>query len=51
MKELSKNNIVLISELNAPNDFECIWQQSVKRTMKPDDKDKIAIEKLFTYKY
>ncbi|MEF9984192.1 MAG: DNA adenine methylase [Oscillospiraceae bacterium] len=49
MRELSKDNIVLISELNAPKDFECIWSQEVSRSIKSTDKG-IATEKLFTYK-
>lgn len=49
MRQWSKNNIVLISEQNAPNDFECIWQQEVSRSIKATDKSK-AVEKLFIYK-
>ncbi len=49
MRDLSKNNYVLISELNAPNDFENIWEQEVSRSIKLTDKSK-AVEKLFTYK-
>lgn len=50
-KELSKNNIVIISEYNMPDDFECIWEKERKVLQKSDrvvgDK---AIEKLFIYK-
>lgn len=49
MRQWSKNNIVLISELNAPDDFECIWQQEVSRSIKAKDK-MIATEKLFKWK-
>jgi DNA adenine methylase len=49
MRELSKDNIVLISELNAPDDFKCIWEKSVSRTMKSTDNTMRATEKLFTY--
>ena len=49
MRKWSKNNIVLISEQNAPEDFECIWQQEVSRSIKATDKSK-ATEKLFMYK-
>lgn len=52
VRELSVNNFVFISELEAPDDFECIWEQEVKRGIqkrKGEDKDK-ATEKLFTYK-
>lgn len=45
----SKNNVVLISEYNAPDDFECIWSMPVKIHMNNRNKlDKI--EKLFIYK-
>ena len=49
MREWSKRNIVLISEQNSPDDFECIWQQEVSRSIKANDKSK-SVEKLFTYK-
>lgn len=49
MRRWSKNNIVLISEQNAPDDFECIWEQEVSRSIKATDKSK-AVEKLFIYK-
>lgn len=49
MRDLSKNNIVLISEQNAPDDFECIWHQEVSRSIKAADKSK-SVEKLFKYK-
>lgn len=49
MRKWSKDNIVLISELNAPNDFECIWEQEVSRSIKANDKSK-AVERLFIYR-
>ena len=49
MREWSKNNIVLISEQNAPDDFECLWEQEVSRSIKAADKSK-STEKLFKYK-
>lgn len=49
MRNLSKDNIVLISEQNAPEDFECIWQQEVSRSIKATDKSK-SVEKLFKLK-
>lgn len=48
MREWSRNNIVLISELEAPDDFICIWKQEVSRSIKANDKSK-ATEKLFIY--
>lgn len=49
MREWSDRNVVLISEQNAPNDFECIWEQEVSRSIKAADKSK-STEKLFKYK-
>lgn len=49
MREWSKNNIVLISEQNAPKDFKCVWEHQVSRSIKANDKTK-ATEKLFIYK-
>ena len=49
VRDKSKNNIVIVSELKAPNDFECIWEQEVTRTV--DNTKRInSIEKLFVYK-
>ena len=49
MRQWSKSHIVLISEQNAPDDFICIWQQQVSRSIKPNDK-RVAIEKLYIHK-
>lgn len=49
MRQWSEKNIVFISELSAPEDFECIWQQEVSRSIKATDKSR-AVEKLFIYK-
>lgn len=53
-KEMSKNNIVLISEYNMPDEFECIWQKqvttSVDNNRKANDDKNNRIEKLFVYK-
>lgn len=48
MREWSKNNIVIISEQTAPDDFICIWEQEVNRSIKAKDK-RTATEKLFIY--
>lgn len=45
-RHMSEKNIVLISEQEAPDDFECIWQQEVKRTIDNNKRVK-AVEKLF----
>ena len=49
MRRWSENNIVLISELSAPDDFECIWEKSVSRSIKSTDKTR-STEKLFIKK-
>ena len=53
-KELSVNNIVLISEYDMPDDFECIWSKNVKVNIdsnrKENDNKNNRIEKLFMYK-
>ena len=48
-RKVSKNNIVLISEYNAPDDFKCIWQKKHK-TILDVGEHKERIEKLFIYK-
>ena len=47
-RKMSENNIVIVSEENAPDDFRCIWQQEVSRSIKAKDKSK-SVEKLFVY--
>lgn len=49
VRKISKNNFVFISEQQAPEDFEVIWQQKVTRTINTENNFK-AIEKLFKYK-
>lgn len=54
-KEMSKNNTVLISEYDMPDDtFECIWQKETKCSIDSNkvsgDKSKNRIEKLFKVK-
>lgn len=48
-RRMSLNNIVLISEFNAPQDFECIWEQEMQVTHARQKKK--SIEKLFTYRH
>jgi len=45
VRKVSKNNTVLVSEHNAPNDFKCIWEQEAHITH-PNQKVK-KIERLF----
>lgn len=49
MRNWSKTNIVLISEQSAPNDFECIWEQEITRTIDNNKRVK-STEKLFKIK-
>lgn len=44
-RKWSVNNIVLVSELNAPDDFICIWEKPVSKSIKSKDKS-VATEKL-----
>lgn len=48
IRKWSVNNIVLVSELNAPDDFTCIWEKPVSRSIKSKDKS-VATEKLFIH--
>lgn len=48
-REMSQNNIVIISEHTAPEDFERIWSMPVKRTI--DNTKRVeTVEKLFQLK-
>ena len=48
VREISKDNIVLCSEYNAPSDFECIWSKELTTTLDKASRSK-AVEKLFKY--
>lgn len=45
---MSKDNIVLVSEYNAPDGWKCVWKRDLKKTM---DHKKIvnSVEKLFEF--
>lgn len=49
VRKMSVNNIVLVSEETAPDDFESIWEGNVTRTQDNASR-KQATEKLFIYK-
>lgn len=50
-RKLSKDNIVVISEYNMPDDFTCIWEKERKVLQKSDRvTGEKAVEKLFVYK-
>jgi len=40
---------VFVSEYNAPDDFECLWQKEINSSLTKDTGSKKGIEKLFTY--
>lgn len=42
-----EGHAVFVSEYNAPEDFECIWQQELNVTVAKNGKQKKAVEKLF----
>lgn len=44
----SRNNIVLVSECQAPDDATCIWSQEVLRTI-DNSKRVSSVERIFTY--
>lgn len=51
MRKWSESNIVLISEYQAPEDFECIWEKQTKTDLRGKDSNKIIrIEKIFKLK-
>ena len=47
VREWSRNNIVLVSEYNAPEDFECIYEKSLTTTLDKNSRKKDT-EKIFT---
>lgn len=49
VRELSRNNFVLCSEYNAPDDFIEIWSKGLTCTLDKSSRS-TAVEKLFTYK-
>lgn len=49
MREWSRDNVVLISELQAPEDFITVWKREVDRSMKAKEHFR-ATEKLFVYR-
>lgn len=44
--KMSEKNIVIVSEYQAPSNWECIWSGNLLKTMKPDGKIN-SVEKLF----
>ena len=46
---MSYDNLVIISEYSAPDDFICIWEKQINSTYNKIKKDNV--EKLFIYKF
>ena len=44
-----KGHTVFISEYNAPDDFECVWQKEINQKMNNNANTSKAVEKLFKY--
>ena len=52
-EKANQGHQVFISEYNAPDDFECLWQQEVKSSLSANGiagGNKVSVEKLFTYR-
>ena len=49
VRKMSQDNNVFVSEYNAPDDFECIWQKELTTTLDKNSRSK-SVEKLFIYK-
>lgn len=50
MRKISEKNTVFISELQAPDDFVCVWQKEILRTLNNNNKRPKSVEKLFVHK-
>lgn len=48
VRKVSKKNIVFVSEMTAPEDFEIVWEMETKRTL--GSKTTKAVERLYRYK-
>lgn len=46
-RKMSKDNIILISEYEMPDDFTCIWEKNLKCTLDKNSRTD-RIERLFT---
>ena len=45
-----EGHIIFVSEYNAPDDFECVWQKRIVSSLTKDTGSKEAVEKLFRYR-
>jgi DNA adenine methylase len=46
----SKGHIIFVSEYNAPDDFECVWQKEIVSSLAKNTGAKRGVEKLFRLK-
>lgn len=44
-----KGHIIFVSEYNAPDDFECVWQKEIVSSLTQATGSKKAVEKLFKF--
>ena len=50
VRNISKQgHTVYVSEYNAPNDFECVWQKEIVSSLTQDTGSKKVVEKLFKF--
>lgn len=54
-REMSKSNLIIVSEYNMPDDFKCIWEKDVKTSLDSNrinnPKKQTRTEKLFVLNY
>lgn len=50
VRHLSKNHWVYVSEYNAPDDFECLWEKEIVSSLTKNTGAKKGIERLFKLK-
>ena len=48
-EKAKQGHIVFVSEYNAPNDFECVWQKEIVSSLTQDTGSKKVVEKLFKF--
>jgi DNA adenine methylase len=49
-EKAKEGHSIFVSEYNAPEDFECIWQKEIVSSLTKNTGSKKAVEKLFKYK-
>jgi DNA adenine methylase len=52
-KKVGEGHTLFVSEYNAPDDFECVWQKELKSSLSANGViggNKVSVEKLFKYK-